>query len=267
MTYRMRNILLAVALAGFAALLVTFYVSNYKSSVRHQSATVTVPVAAHDIAVSTPGATVLSKDWLTTRQIPRSAVVPGAISSPDQIKSLVATQPTYAGEQITAERFGPIAQTGLAGQITGTQRAVQIAGNANQVLAGILQPGDIVDFEAVTTVHFTGSGSTGVSGSDLTFSRIVVRNLKVLQVQAASTAGKIGTSGSTNQSAVMLRVTDSQSQKLVLAYSKGDYWTLELRPGIKSQDSPNGVETAASVLVDGINRSVVNAIFAIAGGK
>ena len=33
MTYRMRNILIAVALAGFAALLVTFYVSNYKSSV------------------------------------------------------------------------------------------------------------------------------------------------------------------------------------------------------------------------------------------
>ena len=199
----------------------------------------------------------MSKDWLTTRQIPRSAVVPGAISSPDQIKSLVATQPTYAGEQITAERFGPIAQTGLAGQITGTQRAVQIAGNANQVLAGILQPGDIVDFEAVTTVHFTGSGSTGVSGSDLTFSRIVVRDLKVLQVQAASTAGKIGTGGSTHSERChapcdRLAVAEAPTR----AYAKGDYWTLELRPGIKSQDSPNGVETAASLLVDGINRSV-----------
>ena len=65
----------------------------------------------------------------------------------------------------------------------------------------------------------------------------------------------------------MLRVTDSQSQKLLLAYSKGDYWTLELRPGLKAQDSPNTVETAASILVDGINRSVMNSIFAIAGGK
>jgi Flp pilus assembly protein CpaB len=268
MTYRMRNILIAVGLAGFAALLVTFYVSNYKSSVQHQSATVTVPVAAHDIPVSTLGSTVVAKGWLTTREIPRSAVVPGAISSPDQIKSLVATQPTYAGEQITAARFGPIAETGLAGQITGTQRAVQIAGNPNQVLAGILQPGDMVDFAGVNTVHFSGNGTTGVSGSDLTFSRIIVRDLKVIQVQAASTAGKIGGgSGTSTQSAVMLRVTDSQSQKLLLAYAKGDYWTLELRPGIKAQDSANGVETAASLLVDGINRSVINAIFAIAGGK
>ena len=42
MSYRMRNILIAVALAGFAALLVTFYVSNYKKSVQHQQAAVTV---------------------------------------------------------------------------------------------------------------------------------------------------------------------------------------------------------------------------------
>ena len=136
MTYRMRNILIAVALAGFAALLVTFYVSNYKSNVRHQQATVTVPVAASDIPLNTPGSEAVSKGWLTTRQIPRNAVVPGAISSPDEIKSLVATQPTYTGEQITAERFGPVVQQGVPGQITGTQRAVQIAGNPNQVSPG-----------------------------------------------------------------------------------------------------------------------------------
>ena len=55
MTYRMRNILIAVALAGFAALLVVFYVSNYKKSVQHQQAAVTILVAGRDIPV--PG------DW------------------------------------------------------------------------------------------------------------------------------------------------------------------------------------------------------------
>ena len=274
MTYRMRNILIAVALAGFAALLVTFYVSNYKSSVNHQSATVTVPVASHDIPVNTPGSQVVANGWLTTRQIPRSAVVPGAISSPDQIKSLVATQPTYAGEQITAERFGPIAQTGVAGQIAGTQRAIQLAGDPNQTLAGTIQPGDHVDFEGVVTLDFGGTNS-------ITFSRIVVRDLKVIEVQTTATqSGKIASPsgpGSTGDASVMLRATDAQTQKIALVYatakqSSNAYWTLLLRPGIKSQDSPNSVETGFTLLTDGLSGATLKAalgvsvIAAAAGG-
>jgi pilus assembly protein CpaB len=266
MTYRMRNILIAVALAGFAALLVTFYVSNYKSSVNHQSATVTVPVASHDIPVNTPGAQVVANGWLTTREIPRNAVVAGAISSPDQIKTLVATQPTYSGEQITAERFGPVAQTGVAGAITGTQRAIQLAGDPNQTLAGTIQPGDHVDFEGVVTVDFGGTNS-------LTFSRIAIRDLKVLEVQtAAQQTGKIeGSSGpgSSADSSVMLRATDAQAQKIALIYatsrqSSNAYWTLMLRPGIKSQDSPNSVETPFTLLTDGISTTTLKAALGLA---
>lgn len=257
MTYRMRNILIAVALAGLAALLVTFYVSNYKKSVQHQQAAATVLVAARDIPQNTLGSDVIAKGMLKTEQVTQSDVVPGAISSPNQIKSLVVTQPVYTGEQITTQRFGPLVQQGIKGQLTGTYRAVQLAGNSNQVLAGILQPGDTVDFEAVQTVHFSGGGD------DLTYSRVVVRGLKVLQVQAGSSGGKLG-GGS--DSAVMLRMTDAQSQKILLAYSKGDYWTLELRPGLKAQDSPNAIETPGTVMVDGISSSVLGTIFKISSG-
>jgi Flp pilus assembly protein CpaB len=260
MTYRMRNILIAVALAGFAALLVTFYISNYKSSVQHQQASVTVLVPTQDIPQGALGSDVVSNGWLKTEQVVRSSVVPGAISSPDQIKALVAIAPTYTGEQVTTRRFGPAVQQGIPGQIKGTQRAVQLAGNPNQVLSGTLQPGDTVDFESVITVHFTGN-----TAGDLTFSRIAVRNLKVLEVQTGSSSGKIG--GNSTQSAVMLRMTDAAAQKVAFGYAKGDYWTLVLRPGLNPQDSPNSVETAGTILTDGINRSILGAIYAIAGGK
>jgi Flp pilus assembly protein CpaB len=260
MTYRMRNILIAVALAGFAALLVTFYISNYKSSVQHQQAAATVFVAAQDIPQGTLGSDVVSKGWLKSQQVTRSSVVAGAISSPDQITQLIAIAPVYTGEQVTTRRFGPAVQQGIPGQIKGTQRAVQLAGNPNQVLSGTLQPGDTVDFEAVITIHFTGN-----TAGDLTFSRIAVRNLKVLAVQTGSSSGKIG--GSSTQSAVMLRMTDAAAQKVALGYAKGDYWTLVLRPGLNPQDSPNSVETAGTILTDGINRSILGAIYAIAGGK
>jgi Flp pilus assembly protein CpaB len=266
MTYRMRNILIAVALAGFAALLVTFYVSNYKSSVQHQQSMVTALVAARDIPQNTTGADVVAKGMLKTEQISRAAVVPGAISSADQIKSLVATQTTYAGEQITSARFGPTVQEGVPGQITGTERAVQLAGDPNQVLAGTLQAGDHVDFEGVVSVQSSGASS-------LTFSRIIVRNIKVLQVQAGSTGGHIGGSA---KSSVMLRLTDAQTQKVSLVYacSQGGsscYWTLALRPGLKSTDSPNSVETAFTLLTDGIAATTLKsalgvAVIAAAGG-
>lgn len=259
MTYRMRNILIAVALAGFAALLVTFYVSNYKSSVQHGQAQTVVVVAAHDIPQNTSGSDVIAKGWLTTKHIPHDAVVPGAVTSPDQIRNEVATQPTYVGEQITASRFGSLQLTGIPGQITGTQRAVQLSGDANQVLAGTLQAGDHVDFEGVVSVQ------SGGGANSLTFSRIMVRDIKVLQVLAGS-SGHIGASGS--QSSVMLRLTDAQTQKVGLVYACSQsgsacYWTLALRPGLKSADSPNSVETPFTLLTDGIATTALKAALGI----
>jgi pilus assembly protein CpaB len=264
MTYRMRNILIAVALAGFAALLVTFYLSNYKSSVQHGQQKISVPVASHDIAQGTLGSDVVSKGWLTTKEIPRDAVVPGAIASADQIRGLVAVQPTYTGEQITTTRFGPRVQQGIPGQIAATQRAVQIAGDPNQTLANVLQPGDYVDFEGVLDV------SIGANQS-FAFSRIVIRNLKVLGTEAVgSPAPKLSGGGTgTSDNAVLLRMTDQQSQKIMLIVaaaraSSAAYWSLELRPGLKSQDSPNSVETPFTILTDGIAPATLRTALGIA---
>lgn len=264
MTYRMRNILIAVALAGVAALLVTLYISNYKQSVQHGQEQISVPVASHAIPAGMLGADVIAKGWLATKQIPHDAVVPGAIASSDQIKGLVATQATYAGEQITTSRFGPTVQQGFAGQIKATERAVQIAGDSNQTLAGVVKPGDHVDFEGSVSVDFGTNNSVN-------FSRTIVRNLLVLATQAADSGGKIsaGGGGGSSNSGVLLRMTDQQAQKIMLVVtaaraSSAAYWTLELRPGLKSQDSPNSVETPFTILTDGIAPTTLKAALGIA---
>src|ERR687885_494325 len=81
MTERARNIVIAVVLAGVAALLVGLYVSNYQRHVRNGEEHVTV--------------------YTATRDIP-----------------------------------------------AGTLRAVQVQGNANQLLAGTIRHGDHVDLVA-----------------------------------------------------------------------------------------------------------------------
>src|ERR671932_2515043 len=101
MTYRVKNIGLAVILAAFAGLLTIFYVANYKRHVQHNEKNVTVLVAARDIPAGTTGSEVVEQHYLKTETVPRRTVVPGAISSPDQLNPLVVTDKIFRGEQVT----------------------------------------------------------------------------------------------------------------------------------------------------------------------
>ena len=255
MTYRVRNIGIAVALAVVAALLTSFYVTNYKRHVQRGEDHVTVLVAKHDIPAGTAGADAVG--MTTTAQVPRRSVVPGSISSPDEIKSLVASQQTFAGEQITTQRFTPLAQTGIEGQLKGNLRAFQIAGDQNQLLAGTLKDNDHVDLVAAVTQHR--------SGNDILYSRVILRDLKVLQAPTGSAPGSKITGGVSDQTSVLLAMTDSQAQKYqwVLANStstSGGSWHLELRPVTRATDSPDHLDSINTVLRDGLSRGARRAL-------
>ena len=86
MTYRVRNIGIAVALAIVAALLTTFYVTNYKKSVQSGEAAVTVFVAARDIPVGTAGQTSSTGSGSAPSTSTGVMSCPGAISDPVQIE-------------------------------------------------------------------------------------------------------------------------------------------------------------------------------------
>ena len=77
MTYRIRTVSLAIGLALVGALLVTLYVTNYKKHVQQGEQSVQVYVAAHDIAVGTPGKDLAVGKLLVTHDVARRSVVPG----------------------------------------------------------------------------------------------------------------------------------------------------------------------------------------------
>src|SRR5436305_13284881 len=117
MTYRLRNIAVAVGLALVAALLTTFYVANYKRHVQQSESTVTVYVAKRDIPQGTPGADLIRHGWIGTENIAQRTVVPGAISNSDQVRNLITTQNIYAGEQVSLRRFAGHAEQGVRAQL------------------------------------------------------------------------------------------------------------------------------------------------------
>jgi Flp pilus assembly protein CpaB len=254
MSYRVRNIGIAVALALVAAFMVAFYVSNYKRNVQAGEDNVTVYVASQNIPEGTAGGEVLESKWLKSQEVARKNVAPGAISDPSQIEGAVATQPVYAGEQLTTLRFQSDAKRGLRAELTGNMRALQVPGDENQLLKGVLKEGDHVDVVASVKYKFVnfpqGQQPDAPGGEELVASRVVLRDLLVLR-GPENTTGDQKLTNPNGGSSNVLAVTDSQAQKLFFVMKNGD-WSLQLRPTTDASDSPESVETVGSVLGDGL---------------
>jgi Flp pilus assembly protein CpaB len=242
MSYRLRNVGIAVTLALLAAMLTFFYVGNYKQNVREGEELVTVYVATRDIPAGATGSELVEESAFSSRDVARRSVVPGAISSPDQVQKLVATQAIFAGEQVSTRRFVPVEEQGLRGQLKGRLRAVQVPGTEHQLLIGTLRAGDRVD--VVGNWTFPEDSQSHVS-------RVVLRDLLVLRApDEGRVASKIGAGGNAPFSA-MLAVSDAQAKKLWWVMQNGQ-WSLFLRPLRKAEDSSENVETASTMVRDGV---------------
>jgi Flp pilus assembly protein CpaB len=249
MNYRAKNIGIAVALAALAAILTSAYVVNYKRHVQRGEGKVTVLVAARDIPAGTSGADVVDQKMLKEQTVPRKAVVAGAISSPSQLAQYVATQDVFEGEQVSTRRFSPPAEQGIRAQIKGTQRAYQLPGDPNQLLAGTIQAGDHVDV--------VGTWDSSDSSNPAIVSRVILRNLLVLRAPTGTDSAKVTTPGSGGES-VQLRVTDVQANKLLWIQKNGvkdgEAYYLALRPPANALDSRNVVQDSHTLLFDGPGR-------------
>jgi Flp pilus assembly protein CpaB len=246
MNYRVKNIGIAVGLAALAAILTSVYVVNYKRHVQHGEGKVTVFVAAKDIPAGTSGADIIEQKLLKEQTVPRKAIVAGAISTPDQLARYVATQDVYEGEQVSTRRFAPPREQGIRSQIKGTQRAYQLAGDGNQLLAGTLKAGDSVDVVGVWSIKREDD-------KDAPVSRVILRNVLVLAAPTGTGGGGAVTNTSNDSEFVQLRLTDAQSQKLGWIEEHGTFHRT-LRPPVNSLDSSNTFQDARLMLFDGPGR-------------
>jgi Flp pilus assembly protein CpaB len=240
MTYRLRNILLAVVLAVLAAFMTALYVASYQKRVDSGQEKVNVFIAKTDIAPGTPASALAGK--LTEKEIPRKTLVPTAVFNLRDIDGQSTSQWIYGGEQVTARRFAAVGQAGIRIDLKGNLRAVQIAGNAQQLLAGILKQGDHVDFGANLKIS-----------DDSHAARTVLRDLLVLKAPQSTGINSKVTDPSSRSYDVVLQVTDAQASKLLFVTTNQDHeWSLELRPVADAADSPEGLATLPSVLKDGL---------------
>jgi Flp pilus assembly protein CpaB len=250
MTYRMRNIGIAIALALVAGLLTVFYVTNYKRDVRNAESNVIVYVAARDIPAGTSGEEIASEGYMKEQEFAKRSVTPGAISDPAQIGDRVSSGVIYAGEQVTTRRFTTEEQKGIRAQLTGNKRALEVAGEPPQLLAGTLKEGDRVDV--------VGNWNAPEQKTQH-YSRVVLRDVPVLKAPATTSVDEKVANPDQPGLSVILELTDAQAQKLFWLMQNGA-WALQLRPTSDAADSPESAESAETLLLDGMNFNQLRAV-------
>jgi Flp pilus assembly protein CpaB len=234
-TYGIRNFALPALLATAAAALTLFYVSNGgPKGAAAAAGTNGVYVASHDIGAGASGDDIMRA--LRLVHVSPDALVPGAVTNSAELAGRVALTPIFKGQQLTLRAFGVARQQGLAGQLAGRFRAIQIAGDPNQVLAGTVRNGDHVDVVA----------SLKTSNGQKPYGRTVLRNIEVLRAPSAPSSSP----GAPTTVATTLRLTDAQAQTLFFVTKNGD-WSFVLRPVVRSANSSNFVDSINSVLEAG----------------
>jgi pilus assembly protein CpaB len=236
---RDHNVAIAAGLAVVAAVLTMIYVAhggaNGTAKAAAPAAGASVFVAARDIPVGTAASRLVSGGYVVRKRMATSDVAPGAITDRRQLAGLVAVQPVYAGEQLTERRFGQSGATGMLSDLEGATRVMQLSGDARQLLAGILKPGDHVDVLASVKRN---------NGTDA-FGRIALRNLLVVDTQSSKS-----TAPGTPTNWVTLQLSDRQARTLFFIAKNGD-WSLVLRPFVRPVDGPDSVVTPDSLYAGG----------------
>jgi pilus assembly protein CpaB len=275
MTYSVRNIVIALALAAVAGLLVIMYTSSVKQQATQDQKTVAVLVAKADIPAGTSVKEAIAAGDFQVRQVVQRDVVPGAFDAVARLDKTQATNaPITAGSQVTSGMFGESNLNPIQTQVTGIDRGVQLALNPNAVLGGTLRAGDHVDVVSFCTLHPSNSNS---KLGDVDLGRVIMSDVAVLSTKETGAAAPAltadsqaangsGTLDGTSGLAVILNVPQTDLGNLLYATHYCGIW-LAVRPSTGAVDSPTVVATGCTVFASGLTSSQLSKFLPICARK
>ncbi|GAA1739242.1 Flp pilus assembly protein CpaB [Aeromicrobium alkaliterrae] len=217
----MKKQVIAIAIAAVLAILaigaLVVYAGNADDRALEGTESVEVLRATETIAVKTPASEIADK--VEVVKIPKSAEVPGAIRSLDELEGQVSKVEIVAGDQLADSKFDdPQSVKGPAALPDGMQElSIQIDGE--RFVGGSVVAGDKVG----VFTSFTLDGNIRITGNP-------INNLLVLKVDngvvvADETAeGGEEPNGSTTGTVVTVAVTTMQAEQIIHAKEFGTIW-------------------------------------------
>jgi Flp pilus assembly protein CpaB len=251
-SYRVRNLGVAAGLALAAIVLVVAYLSNYKRHVQSGEQHVSVYVASKPIPAGTSAADLLNSHLIHKTTVLQRSLVPGFVDDPAKLSNLFVTRPIFTNEQLTLDSFGRANARGVQGQLAGTDRAIQVSGTAEQLLAGTLRNGDHVDVTATW-----GIGPNG----DIKVSRTILRDILVVKAPEAGTKAAItsSSSGSSGPETAQLKLSDTAARQLFWMMENGE-WTLTLRSPVQASNGKDDYDDSGKLLLPALPPAMRQAV-------
>lgn len=239
-----------IAVSGLAAVLaaVVFivYLQRYRTSLKSSSEPVTVLVAKNFIEKGTPGNIVGADDLFQISTTPKTDLKEGAISDPDSLRGLVASDDIYPGEQLTVADFTTVSPDDVVNKITGEERAMSIPLDSAHGMIGNVHPGDHVDvYGAFNVRRLNPDGTVDPNSAERPVLKLIVEDVAVLGAPDAAKGG-FG-AGAADKSNVTIKVSDQQAAQIAFSSENGKLWII-LRPKAGAEPTAPDVVTLETIL-------------------
>lgn len=209
--------LIAGGAAVVAALAAAIFISGVWRDSHFQSQPVFVVVAARNIL---PQTEILASD-VELMSVPRRYLQPAAVQQQDQAVGRVAATAIPQGTQVTlATTLSPSAKNGISGTLPAGKRAVSIAVDEVNGVAGLVRPGNFVD--CLLTVDF--GDDAGSRFTTLT----LLEQIPVIAVNHTIFPPAVQPPGPKEKSAATSQSDDSGRQMVTVAVSPEEAATIML---------------------------------------
>jgi pilus assembly protein CpaB len=219
--------LVGAAAAVLAGIILLVYLHSYRNSVNSAAEPASVLVAKSLIQKGTPGNIIGTSDLFQVASVPRKQLQIGAFTDPASLAGRVALADIYPGQQLTANYFAFAPPGTLQTKITGADRAINIATDAQHGMLGQIGAGDHVDI-------FVGVSIKTIRG--------IQPVIKLLLSDVTVLKAPIGEAGQ-----LTLRLPLQQAAELAYAADNGRLWFV-LRPASGAKTPNPGIIDAQSLL-------------------
>jgi len=255
MTYSVRNIVIALALAIAAAAGVLVYTSSYKDQVTRDQERVEVMVASQDIPVGTPGEK--AAGMMAIKEVLRTDVTPGSLTTSGGLEGKVTSQTVFAGQQVVAAVFQTPTTQAASLSLDKTERGVRVNVDFASGALGAIKAGDKIDVFATFKID-----PAAVEG-DVFVSRRLLTDVRVLeapQPDPEAGPGKLSEQEeATKDQTLMLAVSQADATKLTFIQGLGKsnegavvLWTAVRPPDGQAEEMAVTIENVESMLSDGV---------------
>jgi Flp pilus assembly protein CpaB len=243
---------IAVVLAVAAAAAVVLYTQGVKEEARVGGELTTVIVSTVDIRANEQLDPLLDQGVFKEIEVPRDAVVVGAITDVEDLKGLTSTSTILANEQIPSSRLSNGPRPNETGVSPG-HVAVSFEFDAPEGGDGHIQPGDNVSVFATyqnvqmitgkvkELVNSPNSPTVGQKVELPDFTVTLVPTVKVLAIRNPEVDAQTGQQNTNDQIRVTLDLEPQDAQNMVFAQENGLVWIGLLPPGEDGTQPPASI--------------------------